>query len=444
MDIDARYRNFSTVSDRLIESLKPDEHLSIQYEGEVSQFIRINDGQIRQCGCVNDTSVTMNLFIADRNATMTMPLSGEDDTDLGRTAESLDLLRKIVPQTLEDPNQQLPFNYGETNEVNSARLLDPDLAAGAIAPAIQGKQFSGFYAAGPVMRGNRNSAGQKHWFSSENFSLDYTMLAPDEKSVKRIFAGRDWDETLFNDEIDSAKLQTKALRKKPVQIPSGNHRCYLAPAAVAELISMLSWQGLSEASMQQGTSALLGLRNGKSFSPLFNLKENYSQALVPRFNDDGELAKSEIPLIEQGMLKQTLVNARTASEYSLTSNAANSSESLRATDVAPGDLESDEIIPTLGTGIYIGNLHYLNWSDPVNARITGMTRNACFWIENGETIGPINDLRFDDTLYNMLGENLIAVGDQQELIANIDTYERRSLGGANVPGLLVDNVAFTL
>ncbi len=444
VDISAREKNFSTVSDRLLDSLHEGERLSLRYAGEISQFVRINDGRIRQAGVVDDSTLTLNLFIAERNATTTLPLGGEEDSDFAQAKMRLDQLRQIVPQTLIDPDQQLPTNHGETSETSRARLPDFETAASAIAPPIQGTRFSGFYAGGPIMRGNRNSAGQKHWFCSENFALDYTMLAPAEKSVKRIFAGRDWSDTAFNEEINAAQSQIEALGSEPVTVPVGQHRCYLAPAAVAELVTMLSWNGLSEAAMQQGTSGLLGLKNGKKLSPLFSLKENFERALVPRFNEDGELAAAEISIIRHGQLEQTLINARTASEYSLESNAANCAESLRAPDIAPGDLAADAIIDQLDTGIYISNLHYLNWSDPGQARITGMTRNACFWVENGRLVAPIHDLRFDDSLYNLLGDNLLAVGQQQELIAEVNTYFSRSLGGAVVPGLLIDNVSFTL
>ena len=58
-----------------------------------------------------------------------------------------------------------------------------------------------------------------------------------------------------------------------------------------------------------------------------------------------------------------------------------------------------------------------------------MTRFACFYIEHGEIVAPIKDLRFDETIYNMWGENLLAVTDFAETSVNTDTYFRRGLGG---------------
>ena len=36
----------------------------------------------------------------------------------------------------------------------------------------------------------------------------------------------------------------------------------------------------------------------------------FSQGLCPQFNSDGEISSLEIPLIENGMLKNTLVSSR--------------------------------------------------------------------------------------------------------------------------------------
>ena len=73
-----------------------------------------------------------------------------------------------------------------------------------------------------------------------------------------------------------------------------------------------------------------------------------------------------------------------------------------------------------------------------------MTRYACFWVEQGEIIAPIKDLRFDDSLYEFLGAKLENLTDTQEFIPCVDAYGARSLGGSLMPGLLVNDFTFTL
>ena len=73
-----------------------------------------------------------------------------------------------------------------------------------------------------------------------------------------------------------------------------------------------------------------------------------------------------------------------------------------------------------------------------------MTRFACFWVENGEIIGPISDLRFDETVYNIFGSGLVEFTNHQEIFVDTATYMKRSLGVLKVPGALIENFNFTL
>ncbi len=92
----------------------------------------------------------------------------------------------------------------------------------------------------------------------------------------------------------------------------------------------------------------------------------------------------------------------------------------------------------------MGNLHYLNYSDRPAARITGMTRFATFWVEDGRIVAPVDVLRFDDTLFRMLGANLEALTAETELLLASDTYRERQLASMRLPGALLSELAFTL
>lgn len=76
--------------------------------------------------------------------------------------------------------------------------------------------------------------------------------------------------------------------------------------------------------------------------------------------------------------------------------------------------------------------------------MTGMTRFACFWVENGEMVAPIEDLRFDESLYKFFGENLVELTHFTETFPEPGSYQRKGIGGAKVPGMIVKDFAFTL
>jgi len=174
------------------------------------------------------------------------------------------------------------------------------------------------------------------------------------------------------------------------------------------------------------------------------LREDFSNGMVPRFNSEGEIAPEKLPLITGGSLENTLVSTRTEKEYGINSNFADSSESLRSPKIELGSLDEKEILESIGRGVYLSNLHYLNWSDRLGGRITGMTRYACFYVENGKIIAPIENMRFDDTIYNIFGKELNAVTNFDQLIPDVGTYSKRNFGGTYSPGILLDSFRLTL
>lgn len=59
-------------------------------------------------------------------------------------------------------------------------------------------------------------------------------------------------------------------------------------------------------------------------------------------------------------------------------------------------------------------------------------------------MGPINDLRWDESLMDALGAKLVALTNWTEIDPAVDTYFACGLGGSRVPGALIDGFAFTL
>ena len=207
---------------------------------------------------------------------------------------------------------------------------------------------------------------------------------------------------------------------------------------------MFSWNGVGESSIRQGQSALIKLRDKASLSNCFSLTEDFTSGFVPRFNSIGEISPKVLNVIDNGVLRNTLISSRTAKEYDLNSNYADDGEFLRSPKIDKGDLQESDVLKSLDKGLYLSNLHYLNWSDNLGGRITGMTRYACFWVENGEIVAPIENMRFDDSIYNFFGENLESVGNSLEFIPSVGTYGGRNLGGNMCPGILLNSFCLTL
>jgi predicted Zn-dependent protease len=73
-----------------------------------------------------------------------------------------------------------------------------------------------------------------------------------------------------------------------------------------------------------------------------------------------------------------------------------------------------------------------------------MTRFATFWVDEGKIVAPVNVMRFDDTLYRMLGDNLETLTTERDLLLESNTYGSRVLASVTLPGALLSEMSFTL
>ena len=138
------------------------------------------------------------------------------------------------------------------------------------------------------------------------------------------------------------------------------------------------------------------------------------------------------------------VTPRTAREFTLSHNGANASEMPESLDMSGGSLAAANALAMLDTGLFIGNLWYLNFSDRRACRLTGMTRFASFWVEGGRIVAPVDVMRFDDSVFRLLGPELIGLTSERELVVNSDTYRQRNVNSMRLPGAVVREMAFTL
>jgi predicted Zn-dependent protease len=210
------------------------------------------------------------------------------------------------------------------------------------------------------------------------------------------------------------------------------------------MLGLLCWGGFSARARQTRQSPLLRMQSGAVLSPQVSLAENTAAGVAPGFQTEGFVKPGRVELIREGRLGEPLVSPRSASEYGLAGNAAGGGEAPSSLDMAGGSLGEGDVLAALDRGLYISNLWYLNFSDRAAGRLTGMTRFATFWVEEGCIVAPVSPLRFDDSIYRLLGDKLVALSSRRELLLDASTYGERSTASARLPGALVAAMRFTL
>lgn len=440
---------FFELADALCADLHADDVLLCYLSAERSDFVRFNRARVRQAGSVAQRYLSIRLIRNRRQASMTLALAG-DAGDLGAAQGAIARLRDALAQLPEDPWLLYAEEPHSTSTERRGRLAHANDVVAHATRAAQGLDFVGFYAAGAIYRGFANSLGQRNWHEVDTFNFDWSLHLEGDKAVKDSYAGFEWDGAVFDAKLAEGTQRLALLRAPSRTLAPAEYRTYLAPRALEEVTAILQWGAFSARMLATRQSALLRMQSNDGsaptagLSPKVTLIENTEGGIAPAFQEDGFVKPPAITLIAAGTLGESLVSARSAREYGLRPNGASAGESPQSLDMAPGALEPSNVLAALDTGLYVSNLWYLNFSDRPAARMTGMTRFATFWVENGHIVAPVTPLRFDDTLYRMLGESLVDLTQSRELMLSASTYDERSTSSAHLPGALLERLCFTL
>ena len=437
---------FFHIADYLSSLLQADEIYTCSFSAEDSDFVRFNRSAIRQAGTVSQRYLELDLIKGQRHSEGTVSLSGDLDFDRTRVAQVLATAREKLPYLPEDPHLMYATEVHSSEHHGKNQLPESSAAiVAAILEAGRGRDLVGIYAAGGIHNGFANSFGQHNWFSSYSYNLDWSFYLQGDKAVKTGYTGFVWNPTEFSRKIELASEELAVLARAPRTIEPGRYRVYLAPTALAEVVGLLNWGGFGLKDHRTKQTTLLKMAEGNAqLHPMLSLAENTQDGVAPNFQDAGFLKPDCIVLIDKGVFRNCLVSPRSAKEYGVPTNGAGDGEMPESIDIAAGTLSSQNVLKQLDTGIYINNLWYLNYSDRPACRITGMTRFATFWVEHGEIQAPLNVMRFDETLYRMLGENLEGLTSERDFILDSGTYGSRSTSSSRMPGALVKDFTFTL
>ena len=436
---------FEDLADFVESRARPSEVIVSRLAAEESDFLRFNRSAVRQATAVRQLSWCLTLVDGTRRLDASMALSGRPDADRETLAGLLDTLRIGIADVPEDPFLLIETQPARSAAERPGELPPPGQVIDEVLAAGRGVDLVGFYAGGPIQRGFSSSLGVRHWHSVENFSFGWCLYHDRDKAVKMSLAGDRWDAAAFASRMQFGREQLARLGEPAKELKPGAYRAFLAPAAMTEILSMLSWAGFGLKSRRTKQSALIRMADQDArLSPLVTLRENIGEGIAAGFQGDGFLRPPAVPLVESGRLSAPLVSPRSAREFGVPTNGANAAETPESLDLAAGALPEAQALEALGTGLYIGNLWYLNFSDRSACRLTGMTRFASFWVEDGRIRAPLNVMRFDDTAYRILGDNLEALTRERDLVPDADTYGERSTVSLRTPGALVKDFALTL
>ena len=440
-DVESYFNDLARAVDN---ALVAGERHATWFSAEDSDFVRMNRGKVRQPGTVSQRFIDIRLIRGARHASHSLSLSGDLHSDSRAIGAAVAGLRDVLPQLADDPHLLLPTTVASSRTTRGATLPPTEAIVARMLDAAAGLDLVGLAAAGPVYRGFANSDGQRNWHVVTTFNLQWSLYHRADKAVKASYSDVAWSDAALDERMRASIEQFRLISAPPKALRPGKYRAYLAPAAMQEIVELLAWGGFSARGLETQQSALSRMRVDARLDPRVQIVEDYAAGVAPPFQAEGFARPGSVPLVVDGRLSGALVSPRTASEFALEANGANRAESPEALSIGGGTVATHDALATLDTGLAVGNLWYLNYSDRPACRMTGMTRFATFWVEGGKVVAPVDVLRFDDTLFRMLGDNLEALTTERELLLSSSTYGSRMLTSATLPGALMSELNFTL
>ena len=380
-----------------------------------SQSVNVRLGKVEGTESSESDDFSLRVFVGKRVASV----SANPGFDLKLLAERAVAMAKASPEdpyaSLADENDLArtwpDLELFDATTVGADELTAAALEAEEAALAVEGVSNSGGSGASSGMGGLVlvTSHGFEGAYSASRFGRSVSVIAGEGTRMERDY---DFDSRLyFADLRDAAEIGREAAERtvrriNPRQVPTAKDvTVVFEPRMARGLVGHIAG-AINGAAVARKTSFLRD-RMGKQV-----LKAGLSvtdDPLIVRGSSsrpfDGEGVRGErLVMIEDGVLQQWFLSTSTGRELGLSTNGrgvrGGTSVSPASTNLAlePGDIAPEDLIRSIGTGLYVTELI----GQGVNMVTGEYSRGASgFWIENGEIAFPVSEVTIASNLKDM-------------------------------------------
>ena len=230
----------------------------------------------------------------------------------------------------------------------------------------------------------------------------------------------------------------KSAQQDIVDVIPGVYTTILSPYATVQFLQYFLYNAMGR-TLYSKQSFLEGKLNKKIFPDLISLYDNpYSERLISYpYNEDGRLL-NKLPIIENGVLKNFLIDKYFSSilDMPITGNQLSNIEMLS------GNNSLQEMIESVENGLYISNIHYMNFINFKETSVTGLTRDGTFLIKNGKLSKVVNNLRFTLKISELF-ENVTMVENKNYPVPYSTNYNYFEIYSSLVPHIKTEKFHIT-
>ncbi len=375
-----------------------------------SALTRFANNTIHQNVAEEETALSVRAVVEHRTARAST--NRLDEPSIRQTCEAALALARLQP-----PNPDLlplphPQTYGSVDRYYPETAeLTPQARAETVLRVLQRAEkdqltAAGVYSSGAVATALFNSRGLEAFHEETISEFSVTMLGPTSSGWAK-------QTSPFHLELNPAALAERAARKaleggSPRDLPPDKYTVILEPSAVLDLLGFLFFDfgGLA---VHEGRSCLTGRVGEKVFGDNIFVRDDVFHPLQsgPPFDGEG-MPRRRVNLVEQGVVKN-LVYARSTAKKMGKEPTGHGFPLPNEYGEAPlnivmegGRATLDDMIRSTPRGLLVTRFWYIREVDPYQKILTGMTRDGLFWIEEGKIQHGVKNLRFNQSVIEML------------------------------------------
>ena len=408
-----------------------------------SDFLRFYHSQTNYNITKDNTSMEMSIYKGKRSYSFSI-----DDPTLEKIDVALAEAMGIIDKLPEDPD----FVDIETDQTMAAprpKPRNPELLPLArktkilqeIADAVKDKNFEiyGSFICNFERYRLINSNGlEKIWEVSPIYLEVKAVHNESQITVLETFGGEDFNR--FDQEVFISRLLTKIgyAGNEVIDVEPGYYDVVLAPRCIAEFVQYLSY-GTSARALDQHSSYFEGQIGQQLFPASVTITDDPSDndLITYDYNNEGHIYQP-LTLIDKGVFKAFTCNSYYHHKTGLPKNG-NVASCLK---LSPGDQILGHLLAKVKRGLYISSLHYMNFINPKETSLTGLTRDGTFLVEDGKITKVVNNLRFTERIDRII-KNIVALENRSETVPFSDNYEFFSIESAKAPHVLVKDFNIT-
>ncbi|HHS51033.1 MAG TPA: TldD/PmbA family protein [candidate division Zixibacteria bacterium] len=401
----------------------------IHYSWDNSLATRFGENAITQNMSGESENVRIEIFNGLRKGSMvTNNLDNESMKKMIEIAVKMSKDAPEDPELMEILGQQ---EYPDTPKsfFDDVIQLTPEQVANDAKVVVEGAKAKGYKASGlfEVSANISAIANTKGLFcieDSTNVSYSTTVHGP--MGSGKGFANHSSYADLDIRKVADMALTNAEMAQNPADIEPEDYTVIFEPAAVAEMLGFLIWN-MRARDADEGTTVFAGKLGQKMVSDKVNISVVIDDPEIPpaKFGEDGLPIKA-LPIFENGVLKNLRYDRFWAK------NTGNEPVASIFPLAMKGEEQSvDDLVKKCKKGLLVKNLWYIRYVDRRELLLTGMTRDGVFLVEDGKIVGPVKNLRWNESPIVFLS-NIVAMSRPERVDSN-----------AKIPGIMSEGFTFS-